>query len=78
MADLTELTPDERERHEQRAREIRQRRAKERKIRRGKRRWRAFMAVYSILFLLLPAATEAQPQPNDCPARSPLTRSGLH
>ena len=52
MADFEELTPEERERREQRAAAIRKKRAKERRIRRGQRRWRVFMAVYSIVFLL--------------------------
>ena len=56
MADFEELTPEERERRNQRAAAIRQRRAKERRIRRGQRRWRVFIAVYSILFLLAGAA----------------------
>ncbi len=56
MADNFDLTPEERDRHAQRAQEIRQRRAKERRIRRGKRRWRVFIGVYTILFLLAGAA----------------------
>ena len=56
MAENYDLTPEEREYHERRAQEIRQRRAKERKIRRGKRRWRAFMVIYTILFLVVGAA----------------------
>ena len=56
MADNFDLTDEEREYHEQRAREIRQRRAKERKIRRGRRRWRSFMVIYTVLFLVAGAA----------------------
>ena len=56
MADGFDLTPEERDLRMRRAQEIRERRARERKIRRGQRRWRTFMAVYSVLFLLLGAA----------------------
>ena len=56
MADGFDLSPEERDARMRRAQEIRQRRAKERRIRRGQRRWRAFMAVYTILFLLAGAA----------------------
>jgi len=36
--------------------ELRRQRAKERKIRRGKKRWRAFLVIYTVLFLLAGAA----------------------
>ena len=51
MADGFERSPEERDLRMRRAQEIRERRARERRIRRGKRRWRVFMAVYTVLFL---------------------------
>lgn len=56
MANGFDLSPEERDLRMRRAQEIRERRARERKILRGKRRWRVFIAVYSILFLLAGAA----------------------
>ena len=56
MADGFELSPEERDLRMRRTQEIRERRARERRIRRGKRRWRVFMAVYTVLFLLAGAA----------------------
>lgn len=56
MPEEFELSPEERDLRMRRAQEIRERRSKERRIRRGTRRWRTFIGVYSVLFLLLGAA----------------------
>ena len=55
MAEPNNVRSDE-ARRAQRAAAQREQRARERKLLRGKKRWRAFIAIYSVLFLLLGAA----------------------
>jgi len=58
MKDFEELTPSPEEEEEARARAQARRRAaaKEKKLRRSRKRWRTFIVIYSIVFLLLGAA----------------------